>query len=89
MASGCVALVLTATECVCVSLIAHPSGYSLSDKHLAHATHVKGERVWEGAPIPCDSEEAIFRALKLQYKVRVRVCQCRCCALTRCTCALS
>eukprot|EP01064_Diplonema_japonicum_P014692 TRINITY_DN22380_c0_g1_i1.p1 TRINITY_DN22380_c0_g1~~TRINITY_DN22380_c0_g1_i1.p1 ORF type:complete len:606 (+),score=95.03 TRINITY_DN22380_c0_g1_i1:43-1860(+) len=53
-------------------LFCHKKGLTLSDRTLCPAVRVYRqsgrEKVHEGEPIPCDSEQAIFDAIGLEYK---------------------
>eukprot|EP00743_Colponemidia_sp_Colp-15_P010499 GILK01011569.1.p1 GENE.GILK01011569.1~~GILK01011569.1.p1 ORF type:complete len:1020 (-),score=203.03 GILK01011569.1:102-3161(-) len=48
-------------------LFAKKKGLSLSDHNLLQAVRVNKEKIWEGMPIPCRTEEDIFAALGLEY----------------------
>eukprot|EP01059_Diplonema_ambulator_P019081 TRINITY_DN31854_c0_g1_i1.p1 TRINITY_DN31854_c0_g1~~TRINITY_DN31854_c0_g1_i1.p1 ORF type:complete len:273 (+),score=37.68 TRINITY_DN31854_c0_g1_i1:70-819(+) len=52
-------------------LYCHKRGLTLSDKSLCPAIRVNREKVHEGDPIPCGTEEDIFRAVGLEYKTPV------------------
>ena len=49
-------------------LYAEKKGYTLSDHGLAPVQRVKGEKVSKGMVVPCQTEEAVFKALGLPYK---------------------
>merc|ERR1711971_1167042 len=49
-------------------LFAEKKGYTLSDHGLAPIAKSKGTKINKGMTVPCQTEEAVFKALGLPYK---------------------
>ena len=49
-------------------LYAEKKGYTLSDHGLAPVQRIDGKKVSKGMVVPCQTEEAVFKALGLPYK---------------------